>query len=68
MKEFTITYKAEITGTYVGEDEDLAILTHKDYPRSLEQMMEEVEGLDQVRITNFKVFMQEVKPDEEPVE
>lgn len=64
MKEFTITYKAEITGLFYGEEEDAAILMHKDYPRSLERMMEEVEGLEQVHIKDLKIFMQEVKEDE----
>lgn len=64
MKEFTLTYKAEITGRFIGEEEDLAILMHKDYPPSLERMMEEVEDLDQVRITDLKIFMQEVKENE----
>lgn len=65
MKEFVITYKAEITGTYYGEEEDLAILMHKDYPGSIEQMMKEVEGLDDVHVRDLKVFMQEVKTDED---
>ena len=46
-------------------EEDLAILMHKDYPGSIEQMMKEVEGLDDVHVRDLKVFMQEVKTDED---
>ena len=64
MKEITLTFTADITNSFVTEDDNLLIIMDKQYVPAMETMLAQAIGLDQVQIKNFKVFMQEVKEDE----
>lgn len=67
MKELTLCFSAEITNSFVTDDDNLLIIMDKQYVPAMETMLAQAVGLDQVSIKNFKVFMQEVKPDDETV-
>lgn len=64
MKEVTLTFTADITNSFVTEDDNLLVIMDKEYVPAMETMLAQAIGLDQVQIKNFKVFMQEVKEDE----
>lgn len=64
MKEFTLTFTAEVTNIFESDDDNLIVIMDKQYIPAMETMLAEAIGLDQVRISNFKVFMQEVKEHE----
>lgn len=64
MKEVTLTFTADITNSFVTEDDNLLVIMDKQYVPAMETMLAQAIGLDQVQIKNFKVFMQEVKEDE----
>ena len=64
MKEVTLTFTADITNSFVTDDDNLLVIMDKEYVPAMETMLAQAIGLDQVQIKNFKVFMQEVKEDE----
>ena len=64
MKEVTLTFTADITNSFVTDDDNLLVIMDKQYVPAMETMLAQAIGLDQVQIKNFKVFMQEVKEDE----
>ena len=64
MKEFTLTFKAEITNSFKSDDENELLIRDPNYVPAMETMLAQALGMNQVRISDMKVFMQEVRENE----